>query len=268
VDVGGFPIGLNGERVFTVDSLIYNQIDNCGGCGLECVRPNGFASCDRGTCELTSCRPGFLDVDGDPDNGCEQSDCQPDNVGVEAFESLGRLCRKPMYDDASECSCLGTSRCLLQGGVPTVKCVVDAGNPAEGDIVPPPQCPAAQRADVEVEQCDGLDNDCDGAADEDFVLSDPVNGGPARSNDGELIYNAVEHCGGCGVVCAPPFTLINACAAGACGIELCQDGRVDLNGEVEDGCEYACEFNGPEVCDATDNDCDGAFDEGLDGCAP
>ncbi|MGK0362269.1 MAG: hypothetical protein ACI9U2_004589, partial [Bradymonadia bacterium] len=44
VDVGGFPIGLNGERVFTVDSLIYNQIDNCGGCGLECVRPNGFAS--------------------------------------------------------------------------------------------------------------------------------------------------------------------------------------------------------------------------------
>ena len=77
----GHPIGLNGERVFTVDNLVYNQVANCGDCGIECARPNGLTNCERGTCTLVGCREGFIDEDGNANNGCEQSDCRADNVG-------------------------------------------------------------------------------------------------------------------------------------------------------------------------------------------
>jgi Notch-like protein len=262
----GHPVALNGERVFTVQDLVYNQVANCGGCGVECARTYGLTSCDQGVCILVDCRVGFLDLDGDPDNGCEASDCRPDNVGAQRVALIGTLCSKPMYDDASACACVGTFQCQRRGGVPSVECIVDPGNVDEADIVPPAECPADQRVNVVGERCDGSDNDCDGAADEDFVLR--ANGQPILDNEGDVIYSTPEHCGGCGALCSPPFTLIAACENAECGIERCMDGRVDLNGVAEDGCEYACALSGPEGCDGADNDCDGAVDEGLDGCVP
>src|SRR5204862_8313517 len=53
---------------------------------------------------------------------------------------------------------------------------------------------------------------------------------------------------------------VPGCAAGQCTIKSCRTGFVDLNGRMEDGCEYACTPDGPEVCDGKDNDCDGKID--------
>jgi hypothetical protein len=260
----GHPIDLNDQLVFGDVGLVYNQINNCGACGVECTRPNGLTHCDRGACTLVSCREGFLDDDGDPDNGCEQSDCRDENVGPENVRLLGTQCTKPMYDNASECACSGVYRCLRRGGVPTVECEVDPNNPDEGDIVSPAECPNGQRANVEAELCNGLDNDCDGQADEIFVLQDDNTGEPILGNDGNPIYATVEHCGDCGEFCSPPFTLISDCGQGTCGITRCLDGRVDLNGVVEDGCEYACEFGGQEACNGVDDNCNGDIDETFD----
>jgi hypothetical protein len=70
------------------------------------------------------------------------------------------------------------------------------------------------------------------------------------------------NCGACGHVChfdgATP-----ACNAGACVLDKCLPGNVDLDGDPTNGCEYVCVVtnNGVEACDEVDNDCNGKIDE-------
>ena len=96
------------------------------------------------------------------------------------------------------------------------------------------------------ELCDGWDNDCDDDIDEDIdFAADEAN------------------CGECGVVCDPDGAT-GECVDGACVVVSCDDGRWDIDGEPDNGCEYACEVVGDEVCDGNDDDCDGVVDEGVD----
>ena len=48
---------------------------------------------------------------------------------------------------------------------------------------------------------------------------------------------------------------------GACTRGPCLTGWTDANGNPADGCEYECNFEGLEVCDGKDNDCDGMIDQ-------
>ncbi|WP_206079398.1 hypothetical protein [Polyangium spumosum] len=52
---------------------ILNDEDHCGGCNNDCdaLIPNADGACASGTCELAACLPGFFDVDGAAQNGCE-----------------------------------------------------------------------------------------------------------------------------------------------------------------------------------------------------
>jgi hypothetical protein len=97
----------------------------------------------------------------------------------------------------------------------------------------------------QLERCDNADNDCDMMIDEDFNLAtDPRN------------------CGSCGNQCVTPNAQ-PGCAARSCTIAFCFTGFHDLNRRVDDGCEYACDLAGAEVCNGRDDDCDGGTDEGL-----
>lgn len=141
----------------------------------------------------------------------------------------------------------------------------------------------------EHEQCDGLDNDCDGAADEDFAeLGLVCAAGLGQCAPG--VMSCRED--GSGVVCSPlpgvgpsdeicdevdndcdgsiddTFPLwgedcvagMGACAA--TGTWLCSEDHSALS------CVAALPEPTPEVCDSLDNDCDGETDEGLEGCMP
>jgi len=94
------------------------------------------------------------------------------------------------------------------------------------------------------EECDGVDNDCDGLTDEGFDFSTDL-----------------ENCGACGVRCLSTGT-IRECVDGMCEFISCDVGFQDLDPD-EPGCEYRCPVFPPqsEICNGTDDDCDMAVDE-------
>ncbi len=100
-----------------------------------------------------------------------------------------------------------------------------------------PDCddPTISPADLPVETCDGIDNDCDGLTDNDAVDA------PAWYRDAD------QDRYGAG---AP----VHACAAPPDHVSNSNDCD-DTNAAIHPGAE--------EVCDGIDNDCDGAVDEGA-----
>ncbi len=105
------------------------------------------------------------------------------------------------------------------------------------------QCVGAVGPQLEV--CNSVDDNCDGTVDEGFTLtSDPRN------------------CGTCGHVCAFA-NAIAGCSASACTLVACNTGFVNRDGLASNGCEYACDFAGAEVCNGRDDNCNGTIDEGL-----
>jgi hypothetical protein len=96
--------------------------------------------------------------------------------------------------------------------------------------------------------CDGVDNDCDGATDENLI-------------------SMVNNCGACGNDCADvagEHVASLVCVLGECRVNKCEAGYHNLDGNLS--CEYgSCIETGSEgtVCNGVDDDCDGLTDNGA-----
>ena len=258
--------------------------NNCGLCHRTCAFFNGVGSCSNGDCELSSCRGGHVDKDGNPNNGCEcqmgltegtvacveggPSTCDASEVCADVTGDGSAFCATIPLDgcdgvdndcdgqtDEDAASLLSGAACFTHpvgctddgSGIFTCAGLCETGIPTcfGGGVICGGQTgPAA-------ELCDDLDNDCNGVVDDGFdKQNDPAN------------------CGGCGIQCAAIVTNgIPGCAGGACVVLACLPGYLDLNNDPSDGCEYACVYSngGVEACgDGVDNDCDGQIDEGFD----
>ncbi|MCA9557537.1 MAG: putative metal-binding motif-containing protein [Myxococcales bacterium] len=172
VDAQGQPILVNGEPV-------YSDRDHCGACGDACQPPNAVPRCNLGACQVASCQPGFLNLNGVDADGCELG-CTVTLGGREACDQTDNDCDGDTDEDFDfQTDILNCGQC---GEV----CQF-----ANAD-------PACTTGNCEIGQCNPTHDDCDGRED----------------NGCETPLDTVTDCGACRRVC--PALSSNLCDAGQC----------------------------------------------------
>ena len=159
----------------------------CGSDEGACVR--GERSCTDG--QWGECEGGVLPTD----ERCNGQDDDCDGLTDDGYEVTAVSC------GVGACEAVGTRACTA--GVEVDDCT--PGQPASDDAT-----------------CDGVDDDCDGATDEDF--------------QGDMV----------------------TCGEGACTVStalVCEDGK------LFDLCTPGTRASDDPTCDGVDDDCDGATDE-------
>ena len=214
------------------------DVDNCGGCAMACAPAGAFGTCVAGECRIGSCDVGYVDLDGETENGCEYrclaSDDDDSLCDLRDNDCDGDVDEDVVFDtDPMNCGSCGRNcrfahvvapRC--EAGACTFDRTMDC-EPGFFDVnmVPDDGCEyTCTVADPAVESCNGRDDDCDGTVDE----GDP--GGGAS----------------CG-------TAVGACSVGT---ERCTAGAIQCMGAVTPD---------TEACNGADDDCDGSTDEGNPG---
>ncbi|MGK0362739.1 MAG: hypothetical protein ACI9U2_005060 [Bradymonadia bacterium] len=189
---------------------------NCGACGRVCDLPNAASVCVDSDCGISDCNDGFRDANRDATDGCE---CVESNGGVELCDGLDNNCDGVIDEDFAvgvncmveqdACSSAGTTACDDMGAV-----VCDAPPIVTGD-----------------ETCNGMDDDCDGAVDEDFDADD--DGAPVCEIDCDApCPDGVD----CATVCANQDCAPDDASIFPGAREICEDG-IDQNC---DGRDRAC----------------------------
>jgi hypothetical protein len=205
------------------------DLNNCGTCGKTCAGgENGAAACQGGKCTLV-CNAGYLDCDGNPDNGCETNG----SADINHCGNCGNVCpSSPSLNAACAAGTCITTSCnapqrTCKAG-PIDGCEVNTSNDlshcgACGKKCPTPAnaTPACVASNCAIGMCSGGFADCD----------------KALGNGCEIdLTSDTNHCGDCGKVC----TYTNAapkCTNRVCSMGACNPDYADCNKLDSDGCE-------------------------------
>jgi hypothetical protein len=223
--------------------------DEDGGPG--CVDDDGDGYGEGAECLAPDCDDTNEDVNEGATERCNSIDDDCDGTTDDGFTDLGAACTA----GDGECAAAGVRVCTGDGS--GTECDAIPGTPG-------------------TESCNGLDDDCDGTADNGFAgLGDACSAGT-----GACMRTGTNVCaaGGASVTCDA--------VSGTPGTETCNSMDDDCNGMTDEGlgtstcgmgeCSRTvnnCEggvmqmcvpgASGTEICDTRDNDCDGMVDEML-----
>ncbi|HXI01892.1 MAG TPA: MopE-related protein, partial [Candidatus Saccharimonadales bacterium] len=241
------------------DSVCNGIDDDCDGttdedfvmaptsCGVGACSASGTTTCVGGVVG-DSCTPGSPAAN---DATCDGIDDDCDGTTDEDFASTPTSC------GVGACTSSGATTCTA--GVPGDTCV--AGSPAADDAT-----------------CDGIDDDCDGSTDEDFVSQQTTCGvgdcwsvGQTECTGGSLIDTCTPlppgpndwYCDGIdedcdGLVDEDYPSQSTVCGTGACtaGGEL-----ICVDGQEQNTCTPGTAAADDSLCNGIDDDCDGSTDE-------
>ena len=215
---------------------------NCGRCGNLCSFAHASGHCQRGQCGF-DCLPGYVDLDGRPENGCEAA-CTPSNNGIEICDGKDNDCNGLIDDAATDVGqACGGNGC--QPGVWT--CISGARI-----------CVGAGQASQEV--CDGRDNDCNGLIDE----SDPNLGKPCYPTGASGCSLQTGVCIGQCLLGAWACTAGTLVCTGAVTpqMEVCDGKDNDCDGLVDEDFDLQTD---PRHCGSCDHIC--AYPHGIGLCS-
>ncbi len=243
---------------------------NCGGCGDVCALPNATNGCQLlggaavGTCKVVSCNAGWYFV-SHKDSSTTTPTCDVTVSGTEnsTTTTTGLGCNyncpsspvSPEICDGKDNDCdgcidnglTGPSLCSNLGvcaGQPLqTKCFGAAGYKCDYSGVPNISLTGGNLASIE-QQCDNLDNNCNGACDENFP-------GVAVSTAGCTNIRAATTCKAGNGVCQTT------------GPITCQKSVATLAYNDEQACSATADNTkaSNELCNGKDDDCNGLIDE-------
>ncbi len=200
---------------------------NCGRCGKDCA---GLA-CVAGVCKLAACDATHADCDKSPQNGCES------NLGTDPANCGG--CGQPCSKTNGAASCKD-GQCAIVCNSGWGNCDKDASNGCEAGL------------STSVDDCGSCGVSCgnaNGSTACDASTCKPTCATGFASCDGNArngceadTRSALEHCGGCGQLCAPTHAT-GTCENGACRVLSCAAGFLDCDGDPKNGCEVSSASN-------------------------
>ncbi|AKU94895.1 Tryptophan synthase alpha chain [Labilithrix luteola] len=228
-----------------------NDVLNCGGCNVECretsPRYNLQMTCVAGECRGV-CKPGFVDCNGIPDDGCEANTSSDDaNCGA-----CGVHCPSGVACLNGQCGCPpGTTECggacvdLSSDDFNCGSCGYSCeGRPPPEDAGPlfPHMYLACKDGQCKAPRCVVRDlefwGDCNKSIDPDGCETD--------------LLRDTSNCGACGVQCAPGQKCFDFGGSIACG---CKPGQTLCTGSPGFGDYCTDTENDPSNCGACGYKC-------------
>ncbi|MFT3775634.1 MAG: MopE-related protein [Minicystis sp.] len=150
---------------------LMNDPLNCGSCGHVCTAQNAIGGCQGGNCVITTCKPGYANLDGNASNGCEYT-CPVNPPTIESCNGLDDDCNG-VVDDAAVIAAQkpATSGCLPTPGTPCAGAdfVCQGSKGWRCNYGPGVEVDANGKLAIVETKCDGLDGNCNGQVDEAFT---------------------------------------------------------------------------------------------------